>query len=66
MSKETNDSCDSPKSSSRAKGRGKEALGSGQNWTKNSTQQDFDLGLAMTESIRKEDVQRIIYIQNKR
>jgi hypothetical protein len=65
MSKETNDSCDSPKSSSRTKSRGKEALGSDQNWTKNSTQ-DFDLGLAMTESIRKEDVQRIIYIQNKR
>jgi hypothetical protein len=65
MSTKTKDNRDSPKSSSGAKGRGKDTLESGLSLTRSSPQ-GFELGLAMAESMRNEDMQRILSIQNKR
>ena len=65
MSTKTKDNRDSPKSSSGAKSRGKDALESGLSMTRSSPQ-GFELGLAMAESMRNEDMQRILSIQNKR
>jgi hypothetical protein len=68
MSTKTKDNRDSPKSSSGAKSRGKDALESGLSLTRSSpaSPQGFELGLAMAESMRNEDMQRILSIQNKR
>ena len=66
MSTKTKDNRDSPKSSSGAKSRGKDAfIESGLSLTRSSPQ-GFELGLAMAESMRNEDMQRIVSIQNKR
>jgi hypothetical protein len=65
MSTKTKDNRDSPKSSSGAKSRGKDALESSLSLTRSSPQ-GFELGLAMAESMRNEDMQRIMSIQNKR
>ena len=65
MSTEIKESLDSPKSSSKAKSRTKNALKKGTKQTRNSTQ-GFDLGVAMKESIRDEDIERIMSVQKKR
>ena len=64
MSTETKESLDSPKSSLKAKNRTKIALKKGTKQTRNSTQ-CFDLGVAMKESIRDEDIKRIMSLQKK-
>ena len=64
MSTKTKDSRDPPDGSSRTKKRVKEASTSGSNPTRSLS--GFDLGEAMTGSMRNENIQKIISIQNKR
>ena len=64
MSTETKESFDSPKSSSKVKNRTKNALKKDTKQTMNSAQ-GFDFGVAMKESIRDEDIERIMSVQKK-
>jgi hypothetical protein len=73
MSPERKDSRGSPKSPSKAKSRGKDALRKSSSPTKSSSPsptksstRGFDLGLAIKESVKDEGIQRIMSVQNKR